>query len=42
MKPIKAIIILSIAVNFSQAQNSKSEPDLANVKYGEHKRNVLQ
>tara|TARA_B100000809_G_scaffold176399_1_gene173805 strand:- start:16512 stop:17426 length:915 start_codon:yes stop_codon:yes gene_type:complete len=41
LKTINAIIILLIATNFSCAQNSKPIPDLANVKYGEHERNVL-
>jgi hypothetical protein len=41
LKTINAIIILLIVTNFSYAQNSKPTPDLANVKYGEHERNVL-
>ena len=41
MKTIKIIITLFITLNFSYAQQSKPVPDLANVKYGEHSRNVL-
>lgn len=41
MKPIKVIITLLITLNFSYAQNSKPAPDLANVKYSEYERNVL-
>ncbi len=41
-KTINAIIILLIASNFSYAQkNQLPTPDMANVKYGEHERNVL-
>ena len=40
-KTISSIILMLIAVNFSYAQNSKPVPDLANVKYGEHERNVF-
>ncbi|MFK8058643.1 MAG: alpha/beta hydrolase fold domain-containing protein [Polaribacter sp.] len=40
-KTINVVIFLLIATNFSYAQNSKPKPDLANVKYGDHERNVL-
>ncbi|WP_288956303.1 alpha/beta hydrolase [uncultured Polaribacter sp.] len=40
-KTISAIMFLLIATNFSYTQNSKPKPDLMNVKYGEHERNVL-
>lgn len=41
MKAINTFILLFVAVNFSCAQNDKPVPDLANVKYGEHERNVF-
>ena len=42
LKTINAIIILLIASNFSYAQENKlPTPDIANVKYGEHERNVM-
>ncbi len=41
VKTIKIIITLFITLNFSYAQQSKPVPDLANVKYGEHTRNVV-
>ena len=41
MKIIKIIITLLITLNFSYAQQSKPVPDLANIEYGEHTRNVL-
>lgn len=41
MKLINVIILLLITVNFSCAQDKKPAPDLANVKYGEHERNVF-
>ena len=46
MKPINAILILLITVNFSYAQNSKPAPDLANVKpelpSGERLRDIVE
>jgi hypothetical protein len=42
LKTINAIIILLIASNFSYAQkNQLPTPDMENVKYGEHERNVM-
>jgi hypothetical protein len=42
LKTINAIIVLLIASNFSYAQkNQLPTPDMANVKYGEHERNVM-
>ena len=41
-KTVIAIISLLIASNFSNAQkNQLPTPDMANVKYGEHERNVM-
>lgn len=41
-KTINALIILLIVSNFSYAQKKQlPTPDMANVKYGEHERNVL-
>ena len=42
IKSVNTCILLSIAVNFICAQNNKlPDPDLPNVKYGEHERNVF-
>jgi len=42
LKTINAIIVLLIVSNFSYAQkNQLPPPDMANVKYGEHERNVM-
>lgn len=42
LKTINAIIILLIAANFSYAQKKQLQtPDMANVKYGEHERHVM-
>lgn len=41
LKTIHVIVILLTVTNFSCAQNSKPTPDLANVRYGEHERNVM-
>ncbi|MCK4919786.1 MAG: alpha/beta hydrolase [Bacteroidales bacterium] len=42
LKTINVIIMLLIAANFSYAQKKQLQaPDLANVKYGEHERHVM-
>lgn len=41
LKTITIIVLVFFTSHLSFAQKSKPEPDLANVKYGEHERNVL-
>ena len=40
-KTINVVLLLLFTINISCAQKTKNTPDLANVKYGEHERNVL-
>ena len=41
LKTITIIVLVFFTSHLSFAQESKPEPDLANVKYGEHERNVM-
>lgn len=41
LKTINAVIVLLVVTSLTYAQKSKPIPDLVNVKYGEHERNVL-
>lgn len=41
MKSIHITLTIIITLNFSYAQNNKPAPDLVNIKYGQHERNIL-